>query len=155
MKRFLPVIIIFILIQGCNSGIPKGIIQPDKMEKVLFDVHVVDGYISTINNQDTSKIIASSYYNGIYKKYGIDSVLYNKSMDYYYSHPVVLNEIYTKVEKSFTLENAKYDKKISDDEKLKIAVNTSLLVIANLPITGSGFKMDLNPFDFNLSLSRF
>ena len=61
MKRFLSIIIFFIFTQGCKSGIPKDIIQPNKMEKVLFDIHVVDGYIGTMINQDTTKIIASSY----------------------------------------------------------------------------------------------
>lgn len=154
MKRFLPIIIFFILLQGCKQGIPKEIIQPNKMEKVLFDIHLVDGYLATITNQDTTKIIASSYYNGIYKKFGIDSALYNKSMDYYYSHPVVLNEIYTKVEKAITLENEKYDKKIINDERLKNDANTSLLIISNLPIVGLGLTMNVNPFDLTLSLAR-
>lgn len=154
MKRFLPIIIFFILIQGCKTGIPKGIIQPDKMEKVLFDIHVVDGYIGTIVNPDTTKIVASSYYNGIYKKYGIDSALFNKSMDYYYTHPVILNDIYTKVEKVFIAEKEKY-------EKLKVAAyeiqkgnNPSLVILANLPPAISKMAMNANPFEFTLSSSR-
>lgn len=154
MKRFLPIIIFFILLQGCKQGIPKEIIQPNKMEKVLFDIHIVDGYISTITNQDTTKIIASSYYNGIYKKFGIDSALYNKSMDYYFSHPVILNEIYANVEKLFTIESAKFDKKYNIDINLSDFKNSSILYLANIPPPILEPKIEINPFDISLSLSR-
>ena len=151
MERFT---IFFILSQGCKQGIPREIIQPNKMEKVLFDIHVVDGYISTISNQDTTKIIASSYYNGIYKKFEIDSALFNKSMDYYYSHPVILNDIYGNVEKAFTIANEKLEKKIAADEKLNNINNSSLVILANLPPTIVGSRIDVNPFNLTLSLSR-
>ena len=110
MQRFLILIILFILIQGCKPGIPKDIIQPDKMEKVLYDIHLVEGYLGTFSNKDTIKIVASSYYNGVYKKFGIDSSIYNKSMNYYYSHPVILDEMYINLEKSLAKINEKYDK---------------------------------------------
>ena len=154
MKRFLPIIILFILLQSCKEGIPKEIIQPDRMEKILFDIHVVDGYLGTLTDKDTTKIIASSYYNGIYKKFKIDSALLSKSMDYYYSHPVILNEIYNKVDKVFKLENEKFDKTILTDEQLNNVNNLSLVVIINLPPKVSGSTISVNPFDFNLSLSR-
>ncbi len=154
MKKFLPIIILFILLQGCKPGIPKEIIQPSEMEKVLFDIHVVDGYLVTFTNQDTVKIVASSYYNGIYKKFGIDSVLFKKSMDYYYSHPVILNQIYTNVEKKFVLENEKYDKKYTIDVNLSDFKNSSILYLANVPPASVNPKIESNPFDISLILSR-
>ncbi len=155
MKKFLPIIIFFIIINGCKPGIPKEIIQPDKMSKVLFDIHVVDGYLGTITNIDTAKIIAASYYKGIYKKFGVDSALYNKSMDYYYEHPALLNEIYTKVEKTFVSENSKLEKSIVSDDMINNATNSSLVIIINLPVAVKGPMIAANPFDITLSLSRF
>lgn len=154
MKRFLSIIIFFILIHGCKPGIPKDIIQPNKMEKVLFDIHVVDGYIGTIINQDTTKIIASSYYNGIYKKHGIDSALFNKSMDYYYTHPVILNDIYTQVEKVITVEKEKYDK-IAISNANQISNIPSLVVLANLSPLVSKMAIEINPFNITTYTSRF
>lgn len=154
MKRFLPIIILFILLQGCKPGIPKEIIQPTEMEKVLFDIHVVDGYLVTFTNQDTLKIIASSYYKGIYKKFGIDSALFKKSMDYYYSHPIILNQIYTNVEKIFVLENEKYNKKYIIDVDLSDFKNSSILYLANVHPTNLGPRIESNPFDISLILSR-
>lgn len=82
---------------GCKPGIPKDLIQPDKMALVLHDIHVFDGYINAITYSDSAKKVAASYYNGIYKKFGIDSALYARSLDYYNRNPRVMTEIYTNV----------------------------------------------------------
>lgn len=155
MRKFLIIIIFFILIQGCKSGIPKDIIQPDKMEKVLFDIHVVEGYLGTFSNKDTIKIVASSYYNGVYKKFGIDSSIYNKSMNYYYSNPTILDEIYVNLEKKIAIQNEKYDKEIAVELVDDIAVSQSLVILANLPVSNSIPNIQANPFEFTLSLSRY
>ena len=97
MRNFLYIVFLFLLISGCKPGIPKEIIQPDQMAGLLADVHIVDGYVSSIPSSDSAKKVAASYYKGIYKKYGIDSALYAKSMAYYNTAPPVLDEIYTKV----------------------------------------------------------
>lgn len=97
MKNFLYIVVVFFFAVGCKPGIPKDIIQPEKMAKVLHDIHMADSYLGMVTSPDSVKIIAAGYYKGIYKKYGIDSVLYAKSMDYYYRDPKALNDVYTKV----------------------------------------------------------
>jgi hypothetical protein len=82
---------------GCKPGIPEDLIQPDKMALVLHDIHVFDGYINAITHSDSAKKVAAGYYNGIYKKFGIDSALYARSLNYYNSNPRVMTEIYTDV----------------------------------------------------------
>lgn len=104
MRNFLYIVIVFFFISGCKPGIPKDIIQPDEMAKVLHDIHIADSYISQVSRPDSVKIIAAGYYKGIYKKYDIDSALYNKSMNYYYKDPKTLNDIYVKVTGQLTKE---------------------------------------------------
>ncbi|MET4142221.1 DUF4296 domain-containing protein [Pedobacter sp. UYP1] len=126
MRNFLCICLLVIGIGGCKPGIPSDIVQPDKMQDVLFDIHMVDGYISTIANADSAKSTSAAYYKGIYKKFGIDSVMYTKSMNYYYDHPEVLNTMYDKItgklkkvkEKEDKI-NAKRLKKIAAIEKAK------------------------------------
>jgi hypothetical protein len=96
MTRFLTIILCILFLASCKPGIPKTIIQPDDMALVLNDIHIVDGYITTVR-PDSSKIIAASLYNGIYKKFGIDSAKYYTSMDYYYKNPTIMDDIYKKV----------------------------------------------------------
>ncbi len=87
----------FLLMTGCKPGIPGDLVQPDKMALVLHDIHVFDGYINAVTQSDSAKAVAARYYNGIYKKFAIDSALYARSWNYYSRHPRVMTEIYTKV----------------------------------------------------------
>jgi hypothetical protein len=87
---------------GCKPGIPDGIIKPDKMEKILYDMHMVDGYISTIYVVDSAKKVAAAYYKGIYKKFGTDSAQYNKSLLWYNTNPKELEAMYKNIQKSLT-----------------------------------------------------
>jgi hypothetical protein len=96
MKRFILTVFCFLFLLACKPGIPSDIIQPDDMALVLNDIHIVDGYITTVR-PDSSKIIAASLYKGIYKKFNVDSAKFYKSMDYYYSNPTVMDGIYKQV----------------------------------------------------------
>ena len=97
MKRFFFFLIITVSFYACKPGIPKDIIQPDKMQQVLIDIHIVDGYISTLPSADTAKKVGSAYYKGVYKKFDIDSALYNNSLDYYYKHPNLMKKMYDSI----------------------------------------------------------
>ncbi|GAA3951033.1 hypothetical protein GCM10022246_01880 [Pedobacter ginsengiterrae] len=130
MRRLIWALAATIMLFGCKPKIPKDIIAPDKMQKILYDIHVADGYISTILLPDSSKKVAAAYYKGIYKKFEIDSIQYNKSMDYYYAHPKDLDKIYKNISKTLesqkktlekvdSLQKAKIEKVKADKEKLK------------------------------------
>lgn len=99
MKRFFIAIIFCSLFYACKPGIPKSVIQPEEMEKVLYDIHVVDGYAAAMSaaTPDSLKKTITPYYLGVYQKYGIDSVRYNRSLNYYYKHPEVMKTIYDHV----------------------------------------------------------
>lgn len=119
MKRLMWVLAATIMLFGCKPKIPKDIIAPDKMKDILYDIHVADGYVSTILLPDSSKKVAAAYYKGIYKKFGTDSAQYNKSMNYYYAHPKDLDIIYKKISK--TLESQKKTlEKVDSLQKVKI-----------------------------------
>ncbi|WP_183883403.1 DUF4296 domain-containing protein [Pedobacter cryoconitis] len=110
MKNFLCICLLLISIGGCKPGIPSNIIQPDKMEEVLYDVHIADGYIATIPDPDSAKNTSAAYYKGIYKRFEIDSALYSRSMNYYYDHPDVFNVMYEKITAKLKKTKEKEDK---------------------------------------------
>ncbi len=93
MIRYLKIFILVLFFASCKPEVPDYVIKPDKMEHVLYDIHIVDAYLGTINNLDSAKIQASRYYKGIYKKFEIDSAKYNVSLSYYYKHPEQFNAI--------------------------------------------------------------
>jgi hypothetical protein len=106
MNRFIYIVFYLVFLVSCKPGIPSDIIQPDDMALVLNDIHIVDGYITTVR-PDSSKIVAASLYKGIYKKFGVDSAKYYKSMDYYYKNPSVMDGIYKKVNASLLKQKLK------------------------------------------------
>ncbi|MCZ4244039.1 DUF4296 domain-containing protein [Pedobacter punctiformis] len=110
MRRLIWVLVLAILWIGCKSGIPKDVIKPDKMEEILYDIHVADGYISTIYVTDSAKKVAASFYKGIYKKFGIDSVQYNRSMKYYNSNTEELSKIYKNISRKLEWQKNKMQK---------------------------------------------
>ena len=152
MKRIFAIGLIFSLCFACKPGVPKELIQPDKMEKVLFDIHMVDGYIGAQAKQDTVKIVASSYYNGIYKKFKIDSATYVKSLNYYYNNPVTLAKMYENIIKQLENERKRNDKRIEietiETQKKNLAKNTQALDVSKLGVGRPKFEFGQNPFSF-------
>lgn len=106
MKTYIYLLLFAIFVSACKPGIPSDIIQPDEMALVLNDVHIADGYISAVQ-PDSAKIVAASLYNGIYNKFKVDSAIFYKSMDYYYKNPIIMDEIYKKVNASLLKQKLK------------------------------------------------
>ncbi len=107
MKQYIVIGVLFLMVSACKPGVPRELIQPDKMGKVLYDIHLADAYAGNIPNVDSAKKVAAAYYKGIYNKFEIDSALYNKSMDYYAGNPEAFSKIYEYVTKELTAEKSK------------------------------------------------
>ncbi|MDQ7947358.1 MAG: DUF4296 domain-containing protein [Pedobacter sp.] len=99
MKRIFVFLTCCALLLACKPGIPSSILQPDEMEAVLYDIHVVDGYAAAIivATPDSLKKTIAPYYHGVYQKHGTDSLQYTRSLNYYYKHPEVMKTIYDHV----------------------------------------------------------
>ncbi|MBY0245571.1 MAG: DUF4296 domain-containing protein [Sphingobacteriaceae bacterium] len=117
MKKIKFLFVGFLFLLACKPGIPENVLQPEKMVKVLYDIHLVDGYISTISVQDSAKIISAKYYKTVYKKHQIDSAMYNRSLNYYYKHPDVFAKIYTVVSADLDKQ-----KKVLETQQMQIPV---------------------------------
>jgi hypothetical protein len=150
MKRFFVILILCALFYACKPGIPKDIIQPDQMEKVLHDIHIVDGYSSSFANIDSSKAVISSLYKGIYKKFGIDSALYNQSLDYYYKHPDVMKKMYDNISLNLNKEKEALSRFITIENSKSTLFGAALLAPPVKPLDSARFKMTANPFDIYL-----
>ncbi|PWS29252.1 hypothetical protein DHW03_05375 [Pedobacter yonginense] len=128
MRRLLWVLAIVFLALGCRPGKPKDILEPEEMEKILYDIHIVDGYLSTVYIPDSARKLGSEYYNGIYKKFDTDSAQYTRSLAYYYQNPEDLEKIYKNISSKISKEKIKIDKadsvaqaKIRKADSLKLA----------------------------------
>ena len=147
MRRFCAAFAMLILTGGCKPGAPDGVLDPDRMQLVLFDIHVVDGYITSIPNQDSAKKVSAAFYKGVYKKFGIDSATYNNSMNYYYDHPDQLVKIYEALAPRFKKTKDSLDKiqiKVAKKEAAARKFTQDSLEKANpgLKLKREAFKRD-------------
>ena len=96
-----------ILVACKQKNVPSNVIPNDKMVNVLVDMHLADAVLSRVSNQDTMLMMASSKYYYIFKKYGIDSAKFTRSLKYYNYQPDEFAKIYAQVVDSL---NAKIPK---------------------------------------------
>jgi len=149
MRRLLWVLAIVFLALGCRPGRPSDILEPEEMEKILYDIHVVDGYLSTVYIADSARKLGSEYYNGIYKKFDTDSAQYTRSLAYYYKNPEDLEKIYKNISSKIGKEKSKIDKadslaqvKIRKADSLKFAKDPKKLKADSLKKVDSIKKVE-------------
>jgi hypothetical protein len=91
--------IAFCLISGCKHRvkIPAGIIPPDKMEKVLWDMIRADQYVSAYilpkDSTKDEKTESIRLYQKIFDIHGITREDFRKSFIFYRSNPVLLRAV--------------------------------------------------------------
>lgn len=87
------------LLSSCGKEIPDEIIQPSKMEKVLYDYHLTLGMSE--NNKNTEKEARKKY---IFQKHGITAADFDSSMVWYTRESQELMSIYENLNKRFKRE---------------------------------------------------
>ena len=103
-----------ILLYACNTNkLPEGILTEQQMINITTDLQVVDGYVSSLLYQDTLSISARDAYASVYKKHDISKGVYDKSLKYYSKQPVLLDSMYSKVEKKLQT----YEKRATKNEE--------------------------------------
>ena len=87
------------LMSSCGKEIPDEIIQPSKMEKVLYDYHLTMGMSD--NSKNTEKEARKKY---IFQKHGITAADFDSSMVWYTRESQELMSIYENLNKRFKRE---------------------------------------------------
>ena len=99
MKVIKLLFLIVLLLFGCKQEkIPDDIIDQKKMILIMADLHTMDGYMSTIIYNDTTRKNSKNLYATIYKTHNTTAALYEKSLKYYSMKPALLDTMYNKVQ---------------------------------------------------------
>jgi hypothetical protein len=85
-----------IILSSCNSGEAeeKPSLDFSKMSEVLADVHIMEGELQGINTIKKDSV-ASLYYYYIFKTHNVSEENFYQSLNYYTSHPNLLEELYS------------------------------------------------------------
>ena len=112
MKVFKILLFLVTLVSACEpNNKPKDLIEEKKMILIMTDLHIMDGYMSTIVYNDTMRRNTKNLYATIYKTHNTTQQSYEESLKYYSRKPALLDTMYNKVqamidEKEHKLHNA-------------------------------------------------
>lgn len=90
------------LLVGCGKQIPTDVIQPDRMENVLYDYHLSISMSNNLSYSDNYQ--KEAYKNYVFQKYSITEAEFDSSMVWYTRHTEELAAIYKRLGERFRKE---------------------------------------------------
>jgi hypothetical protein len=96
MRYFLP-LLLFITACGNSESLPQGVLDKDKMIRVLTEVHIAEAeQQQKVLDQEVTAADTFSFQE-IFKRENITRAQYNTSMKFYSANPELLDQIYDEV----------------------------------------------------------
>lgn len=85
----------------------ENIIPPDKMEKIIYDVHIVDAIVASKIIKNPTRESDSLLYSSIFEKHNVTRADFENTLLYYVNYNFdTLNAIYDRVINRFNTEKA-------------------------------------------------
>ncbi|MFB2120132.1 DUF4296 domain-containing protein [Parapedobacter sp. 2B3] len=102
----LTTIVLMVLFLGgaCGRKIPPDVVPQQQMGNVLLDMHLADGQLASML-ADSARRYRDAYYDAIFNRYAIDSVTFERSVEFYSSRPKLMKALYTGIEKQLEAYN--------------------------------------------------
>lgn len=100
-KKYLFLLLLGMLFVSCGKEIPEDIIQPAEMEELLYDYHLSISLGADLPNIATSEREALKNY--ALEKHNVSRALFDSSMVWYTRHANFLYEIYSQLDKRYTM----------------------------------------------------
>ncbi len=107
MKKNIFIVLLVALLISCvdeTKSIPATVLQPNKMVKVMTDIHLIEGELTLRRlTKDSSALLYLLYKKELFRKYAIDDSVYTRSFNYYNTHPELIDKIYGRIIDSLSL----------------------------------------------------
>ena len=126
MKKLVFILTIVFLFFSCGSPQqkpPANLISEDLMSEIIFDIILISS-AKGINKQLLQNNIENPL-NYIYRSYGIDSLNFAQSNDYYTRYPARYNLIYDKVKARLKSKKNYYNAILDEQKRVKDSVRRS------------------------------
>lgn len=85
---------------GCMVEVPSHIIQPEEMEDLLYDYHLMQAMAGDLNSSQNHK--RKLYEQYVFDKHHVTEADFDTSLTWYMRHTGELEEIYKRLNKRFT-----------------------------------------------------
>ncbi len=87
-----------LLLASCKGSlIGDDVIAKDKMVQMLTDIHIIDGSLTVYAANDSLYKYGTNRYALLFKKYGVDTAYFNKSLRHYIAKSDEIVAIYDSV----------------------------------------------------------
>ena len=100
-SNFIPLMLLGTLLVSCGKQIPEDIIQPSEMEELLYDYHISISMGADLPN--ISNVERDALKNYALEKHNVSRALFDSSMVWYTRHANFLYEIYSNLDKRYTM----------------------------------------------------
>ena len=151
MTRLLLLFFTFIFFASCEDSRPKNVLNRQVMTSVLTDLHLADGYTTTLSTSDKKGEIAALY-KSVYKNHNTDSIQVRKSLAFYTENPQELLSIYAEIDSNLVRAQRVEERLTADratKERIKMLQDEALSKIRNKYITDSIARIS-GHYDFAL-----
>ena len=98
MKKLVPAIVLVLCIACSGKRMPNDVLAKDEMQKVVWDMIQADQYYREFVEKDslTRDVKKERYalYEEVFKLHKISRATFDKSYDYYSTHPQLMKEVF-------------------------------------------------------------
>ena len=113
MRKF-AIISIFILFNACSSSpVPRGVLPPETMQKVVYDLIRIDEFVNNYVIKDSAVDIKkkrSSLYEQVFKVNNTNRKEFYSSYKYYQQHPVIQKALFDSLHESLSRKKVEVEK---------------------------------------------
>ena len=103
-KKFcLAVVCVF---AGCvpEVEVPRDVMSKNQMISFLIDVHILEAQTGQLRiSRDSARVVFQYFEDELLQKHNVKDSLYFRSLEFYYSHPLLMEEVYAAVLDSLSL----------------------------------------------------
>lgn len=100
---------------ACSVDIPSDVIQPEEMENLLYDYHLMQAFSSELSSTDKYK--RKLYEEYIFRKHRVTEEEFDSSLVWYMRNTKELNEIYDRLNERLTKEKAHWTALTNPNER--------------------------------------
>ena len=100
-KNLIPLMLFGAMLVSCGKQIPEDIIQPAEMEEILYDYHLSVSLGADLPN--ITNVERDGLKNYALEKHNVTRALFDSSMVWYTRHANFLYEIYSQLDKRYTI----------------------------------------------------
>lgn len=123
-KQFVFLLLATLLLFSCSKKEEKTYLSKDDFTRILFDIHLTDGVLTSQNIVSRGKEYRPSfYYNSIYKKYNITPQQFDSCVIFFAQNSTVYEKMYEKVIDSLNRMDTQFRITLKDSLVVRDTVN--------------------------------